>query len=250
MCKNKKDFAIGDKVTLQDGRVGFVVYPGSTRVTVAFFHESGLLESVETFHIDEVSSIDKEETNSAVNVDLTKIEDCCLFDGSEYKVIRFNGSLDAQAIEDLTGFECSIEYVNNSSKIWYSDEKEFDYKLIIKIPSLFNDTKSVERGWYVAKNVSNDDVEVWPPYEYTQKTHPLYGIVSRVKDENVQLKERLNKLGNFVGTSAYYELKDYDRRLLDEQFRIMCEYAGILSIRQERLENQLNEDVKRIINKN
>lgn len=55
----------------------------------------------------------------------------------------------------------------------------------------------------------------------------------RLKDETLELAERLNKLHAFMATQAFYELPREEKDLLYEQSRLMNSYVQVLGKRCE-----------------
>ena len=56
-------------------------------------------------------------------------------------------------------------------------------------------------------------------------------FVKRMIIEKEELKERIDKLNNFMNTEVYERLSDYESELLNNQLAVMEEYLKLLSCR-------------------
>lgn len=56
-------------------------------------------------------------------------------------------------------------------------------------------------------------------------------FVKRMIIEKEELKERIDKLNNFMNTEVYERLSDYESELLNNQLATMEEYLKLLSCR-------------------
>ena len=54
---------------------------------------------------------------------------------------------------------------------------------------------------------------------------------SRVKAEQLDLQDKIEKLGRFLVSERYYSLSEEHRFLLSQQYGIMMEYSRVLSRR-------------------
>ncbi len=59
-------------------------------------------------------------------------------------------------------------------------------------------------------------------------------FISRLKDEKIQLDEKIEKLGVFLDSSSFYNINYDQQMLLKIQYQVMTTYAYILG---ERIKN-------------
>ena len=69
-------------------------------------------------------------------------------------------------------------------------------------------------------------------------------FTERLKNEALELNNRIEKLHNFLNSDKFIELTDYHQKLLVLQFNYMSDYSNVLSIRLELLEKYPNENTK------
>lgn len=69
------------------------------------------------------------------------------------------------------------------------------------------------------------------PYSEEDLKEKLPDFVQRISDEKKELKERVQKLQEFLGSSKYLLLSDYEKSLLTNQYSFMAGYLATLEQR-------------------
>lgn len=258
----------GDKVRTPDGNSGLVVFIlGSTAYVVGINDEKNsliipqpsLVNCIEC-DIDQLTPFDDGLKQIEINDILNSNGISLSSDVKEYEtgngtiqVVQFNSIFDKPVIEELTGCNCTIH--TNKDYCTYNsatNSKEYSTFLIIQ-GNQFNTEIKVYQGQYVVKHINagffRSEPEVWNEEQLLFNTHSLQMVIARMEKEKGELLERLTKLGDFLDGQIYESLSETDKRLLNEQYKTMTQYNGILEVRIIRMKNKIRSEIKETLKK-
>lgn len=136
--------------------------------------------------------------------------------------------------KDIVPKMTSVQKISKS-KISTVGSGEIEYHHQVIIIEFVDDGKTPARATYYSPTWEDIMADDW------RLTQPADSYVNRMKDELEELKDRYQKLSDFIFKSPLFSKLTFDKReLLHRQYKVMKDYCDILYDRI-RLENTATE---------